>query len=94
MTAPTVETPLKKEELYKDGLRIPRNFLTSDALAGQSGKDLRTTLYWNPDLEIGASGTTTFSVPLSEIKSGFVISAEGMTSSGKIIRAVKVFSVQ
>ena len=84
----------KKEELYKDGLRIPRNFLTSDALTGQPGKDIRTTLYWNPDMEIGASGTTTFSVPLSEIRSDFVISAEGITSSGKMIRAEKVISVR
>jgi hypothetical protein len=82
-----------KEELYKDGIRIPRNFLTADALTGQKGKDLRTTLYWNPDLGIGPSGATTFSVPLSEIKSGFIISAEGMTSNGKIIQASQVFSV-
>jgi hypothetical protein len=83
-----------KEELYKDGLRIPRNFLTADALAGQKGGDLRTTLYWNPDLEIGPSGTTTFSIPLSEIKSGFVITAEGFTTSGKIIQARQGFSVR
>jgi hypothetical protein len=93
MIAPSGDLPVKKEQLYKDGLRIPRNFLTSDALAGQSGKDFRTTLYWNPDLEIGASGKTTFSVPLSKIKSGFVISAEGMTASGKIIRADRFFLV-
>jgi hypothetical protein len=82
-----------REKLYKDGIRIPRNFLTTDALTGQSGKDQRTTLFWNPDLEIGSSGVTTFSIPLSEIKSGFVISTEGFTSSGKIIQARQVISV-
>jgi hypothetical protein len=94
MTSPASVKSGPKEELYKDGIRIPRNFLTLDALEGQKGKDFRTTLYWNPDLEIGPSGTTTFSVPLSEIKSGFVITAEGFTSSGKIIQARQVFTVR
>jgi hypothetical protein len=90
----TSSVVLPKEKLYNEGVRIPRNFLTSDALAGQAGKDFRTTLYWNPDLEIGPSGTTTFSVPLSGIKSGFVISAEGITSSGQIIKASQVIPVR
>jgi hypothetical protein len=94
MVSPASEKTVPKEELYKDGIRIPRNFLTADALAGQKGKDFRTTLYWNPDLEIGPSGTATFSVPLSKIKSGFVISAEGITTSGKIIQARQVFTVR
>jgi hypothetical protein len=94
MVSPASGGNISKEELYKEGIRVPRNFLTTDALAGQKGKDFRTTLYWNPDLEIGSSGTTTFSVPLSEIKSGFVISAEGLTSSGKIIQARQVFTVR
>jgi hypothetical protein len=94
LVAPASGKSMPKEELYKEGIRIPRNFLTADALTSQKGKDLRTTLYWNPDLEIGPSGTTTFSVPLSEIKSGFVISAEGITSSGKIVQARQVFSVR
>jgi hypothetical protein len=85
---------LPKEKLYNEGVRIPRNFLTSDALAGQAGKDFRTTLYWNPYLEIGPAGTTTFSVPLSGIKSGFVISAEGITSTGQIIKASQVVPVR
>jgi hypothetical protein len=94
MTSPESVKSGPKEEQYKDGLRIPRNFLTADALAGQKGKDFRTTLYWNPDLEIGPSGTTTFSIPLSEIKSGFVITAEGFTTSGKIIQARQGFTVR
>jgi hypothetical protein len=93
MVTPSAEPMVQKKELYQEGLRIPRNFLTSDALAGQSGKDFRTTLYWDPDLDTGNSGTVTFSVPLSEIKSGFVVTAEGVTGSGKIVRAVKTFSV-
>jgi len=93
MTAPATEEPEQKEELYKEGIRIPRNFLSSDAMKGQQGKDFRTTLYWNPGLDTGTAGTITFSVPLSEIKSGFVITAEGMTSSGKIVRAEKEFLV-
>jgi hypothetical protein len=33
-------------------------------------------------------------VPLSGIKSGFVISAEGITSTGQIIKASQVISVR
>lgn len=85
---------LPKEQLYRDGIRIPRNFLTNDALAGQPGKDFRTTLFWNPNLETVPAGTTTFSVPLSGIKSGFVISAEGMTINGRIVKASQVVTVR
>jgi len=93
MVAPSTANQVTKEELYKDGLRISRNFLTADALTGQSGKDLRTTIYWNPDLDTGNAGSVTFSVPLSEIKSGFVVTAEGLTVFGKIVRASRTVSI-
>ncbi|HNX79081.1 MAG TPA: hypothetical protein PKJ24_04330, partial [Prolixibacteraceae bacterium] len=93
MVAPSTANQVPKEELYKDGLRIPRNFLTADALAGQSGQDFRTTIYWNPDLDTGNAGSVTFSVPLSEIKSGFVVTAEGLTGFGKMVRASRTISV-
>jgi hypothetical protein len=90
----TQETVKKKEILYQNGYRVPRNFLTSDALMGKKGKDMRTTLYWNPNIETGPSGTITFSIPLSEIKSDFVISAEGITSTGLAGHSQQVFRVR
>jgi hypothetical protein len=93
-SSPASAIPVKKENLYTNGYRIPRNFLTTDALAGETGRDLRTTLYWIPDLEIGTSGTITFSIPFSMIKSGFLISAEGITTDGAIVLTKRGFNVR
>lgn len=81
----------EEELLYKDGYRIPRNFLSTDAMKGKSGKDLRTTLYWNPALITGETGSITFTVPLSSVRSGFVISAEGISPSGQVFRKEHTF---
>ena len=64
---------------YSNGYRVPRHFLTTDALENQSGKDLRTTLFWDPALKTGPTGVQVFTVPLSDIRSGFVIRAEAFT---------------
>lgn len=69
-------------EAYKDGFRVPRSFLTTESLRMKSGKDLRTTLYWNPSLELGPDGRAIFTVPLSEIRSDFVITVEGVDQEG------------
>ncbi len=70
------------EPPYSDGYRVPRSFLTGGVLPGKKGKDLRTTLYWDPYLETGPGGTTTFSIPLSQVKSDFVVAAKVMTETG------------
>jgi hypothetical protein len=80
-----VDTPgstLPKAILVQEGYRIPRDFLSGEALRGQSGRDLRTTLYWNPFLRTGPTGTFSFTIPTSEIVSDFVISAEGTGPDG------------
>lgn len=66
-----------QEVLYQDGFRIPRVFLSTESLQGKSGKDMRTTLFWNPELRTDRSGKGTFSVPVSQIRSGFKIFVEG-----------------
>jgi hypothetical protein len=38
---------------------------------------MRTTLLWNPDLQTDRSGKITFSVPVSQIRSGFKVYVEG-----------------
>ena len=82
------------EVLYKDGYRIPRTFLSSEGIKNESGKDMRTTLFWNPKLETGASGTHTFSIPLSEVKSEFEIFVEGSDGSGTMGKATAVFKTE
>ncbi len=82
-----------KETLYREGFRIPRSFLTTDALQGRKGKDLRTTLYWDPELETGPGGIATFSIPLSEISSGFVIRATLISAGEPTVRTSTDFDV-
>ncbi len=88
--APGMSLPAT-EETYRDGYRIPRSFLTTDGIKYQSGKDMRTTLYWNPQLEPGTKGSATFAIPLSEVKSTFVIYVEGMDNQGNAGKASAVF---
>ncbi len=84
----------KPETIYQDGYRVPRSFLTTEGLKFESGKDLRTTLFWNPTLETDKDGKLTFSIPLSDVKSGFRIVAEGMDNTGRFFRGVSVFTVK
>jgi hypothetical protein len=79
------------EETYRDGYRIPRSFLSTHGIKYQSGKDMRTTLYWNPQLEPGTKGSATFAIPLSQVKSAFVIYVEGMDNQGNAGKASAVF---
>ncbi len=92
--AESPEAVSPKEELYLYGYRIPRNFLTTDALENVSGKDMRTTLFWDSGVKTGSTGSTTFSVPLSEIKSGFVIRAEAITLTGETGEGEATFKAQ
>ncbi len=73
-----------QEVFYQDGFRIPRVFLSTESLQGKSGKDLRTTLFWNAEMRTDRSGKTTFSVPLSQIRSGFKIFVEGFDNDGNM----------
>ena len=87
---PALSLP-EQEETYRDGYRIPRSFLSTDGIKYQSGKDMRTTLYWNPQLETGTKGSATFAIPLSQVKSAFVICVEGMDDQGNAGKASAVF---
>jgi hypothetical protein len=88
--APGMSLPAT-EETYSDGYRIPRSFLSTAGIKYQSGKDMRTTLYWNPQLEPGTKGSTTFAIPLSQVKSAFVINVEGMDNQGNTGKTSVVF---
>jgi hypothetical protein len=83
-----------KAVLVQEGYRIPRDFLSGEALRGQQGRDLRTTLYWNPSIRTGSSGTFSITIPTSEIESDFVISAEGTGPDGLPGSSTKIFQVK
>jgi hypothetical protein len=82
------------EMIYQDGYRVPRSFLSTDGIRYGSGKDLRTTLFWSPTLELNRDGSATFAIPLSEVKSEYVISVEGMDNEGRFSKATSVFTVK
>jgi hypothetical protein len=81
-------TPVQ-EVIHSEGYRVPRNFLTTDALESGGDQDLRTTLYWDTALRTGTTGTKVFSVPLSDIRSGYVIRAEAVT--GEMVTGTAVW---
>lgn len=82
------------QAIYQDGYRVPRSFLTTEGLKYDSGKDMRTTLFWNPNLETGREGKETFAIPLSEVKSGFRIMVEGMDTNGRFLFGSSEFTVR
>lgn len=89
--ASTPEGIPEQEVLHSDGYRVPRNFLTTDALESGGDKDLRTTLFWDTALRTGTTGTKVFSVPLSDIRSGFIIRADAVTGEMVTGTAVSEF---
>ncbi len=89
----SVPAAVQKETL-RDGSRVPRSFLTTDAILSRNGKDLRTTLFWDPALKTGPEGLAVFSIPLSDITSGFVIRAILISAGDPVIGAVKDFGVK
>lgn len=90
---PAAQLP-RPEIIYQDGYRIPRSFLSTDGISYGSGKDLRTTLFWSPSLELNRDGIATFAIPLSEVKTEYLITVEGMDNQGRYSRATSAFTVK
>ena len=55
--------------------------------------DLRTNLYWNPDLMTDSTGRTSFSITASDVTGTFTIVAEGFTADRKPVFVKKEFEV-
>ncbi len=56
--------------------------------------DFRNTLYWNPYVTNGNNGNALVRFWASDFRSDFLIVVEGVTNSGKVISARKVFTVE
>jgi hypothetical protein len=78
------------ERLYNNEFRIPRKFSAQARSQSDKGKDLRTTLFWEPGLEPDSKDGVTFTVPLPDINTGFVIDVWGVDSNGRFIKARKL----
>lgn len=54
--------------------------------------DLRTTIYWNPDLRADGEGNTTFSFYTADGSTTYSVVIEGVTSNGIPVRTVRKIS--
>lgn len=81
-----------------EGLQQPRNFankIYADDLARKSRKpDFRTTLYWNPDLELNANGEFYFEFYTSDMKGDYMMVIQGMDEKGNAGSIIKKISVE
>lgn len=53
--------------------------------------DLRTTLYWNPNIHTDKQGNASVEFYTADSEASFSVVIEGVTDDGKLIRLVKQF---
>lgn len=68
--------------LYENGFRIPRDFLSPESLMSGDNSS-RTTVYWNPWLNLNNASGASFTASLPDLKSGYSIRVEGITEDGQ-----------
>lgn len=73
---------------YEAGYKVPAKFLSLESMRSGATTDLRSTLYWEPLLVLDQQGKATFSIPVSSLKSDFVIIIEGADNAGWGTKAV------
>jgi CarboxypepD_reg-like domain/TonB-dependent Receptor Plug Domain len=57
-------------------------------------KDLRTTVYWNPEIILDKNGEAEFSFYAANVPAGYKITVEGMTLFGQVCRTEKVIEIK
>jgi len=55
--------------------------------------DLRTTIYWKPDIVISEDGKVTFELYTSDFRATYSVVIEGITSDGRMVRQVEKINV-
>jgi hypothetical protein len=56
--------------------------------------DLRTTIYWKPDLSTSANGETNIEFYTADNPTDYTIVIEGITDDGKIVRHTDTITVK
>jgi hypothetical protein len=56
--------------------------------------DLRTTLYWTPEIQSGSSNKSGIHFYTSDIKGKFMVVLEGLSNKGEPVVGSAVFEVQ
>lgn len=77
------------------GYATPREFYSPDySIRTTEGiNDLRTTLYWKPDIVPDSAGKSTIGFFTSDIKGAYLMRVEGITSQGYPVSSYAVFNV-
>ena len=70
------------ENLYRDQFRIPRSFSLQNDQPANGGKDLRTTLLWEPNARPGNKGTITLTSSLPGNKTNYLITVSVIDPDG------------
>lgn len=76
--------------LERDLLKLPEKGMST---RGENTPDLRTNLYWNPNVTIDSSGQTRLNIQTSDVTGTFKIRIEGFTASRTPVYAEKEFRV-
>ncbi|MBN1819915.1 MAG: hypothetical protein JXR31_14225 [Prolixibacteraceae bacterium] len=74
----------QEENLYMNGYRIPREYNSVTNLLAEKENKLKSTLYWNPDLNIESGQSSRLFIPLSELKTDYIIRITVLDSSGGV----------
>lgn len=84
-----------KNSFIVHGLSAPVAVKNVDKLNNQERTpDLRSSLYWNPTVEIDANGEATFTFFTSDVTGEYQLQIDGFTESGKPVYAEKQFLVE
>ena len=80
-----------------EGLQLQREFyspLYNDSTRHERIPDLRTTLYWLPQINNTGNGTYRLQFSTSDIKGKFFVNLQGISKKGEIISTTSSFSVE
>ncbi len=79
------------------GYSSPNKFIAPDYQSSNTDKtvvDFRSTLYWNPSIKTGASGTSQFLFYTSDLVGSYRMVVEGVNGNGEAVRSVGFVEVR
>jgi hypothetical protein len=70
----------------------PQDFIPPSR--GERLPDLRSTLFWDPDVELRSGEQRSLEFPASDIPGTYVVTLSGVTKQGKVVRSACEFVVE
>ncbi|HEX7847496.1 MAG TPA: hypothetical protein VF476_16965 [Chitinophagaceae bacterium] len=79
-----------------DGFQMQRKFYSPDhaLMNGDKTPDMRSTLYWAPELVSSTSASTDLHFYTSDLKGKFIVVVEGLSNSGNPVKGSAIFEVR